>query len=59
MVHNGHHLPVTIPLGGVVQVTPGSRNENRLIDVEWQGKALMMFAVDIRERGELVDEDGN
>jgi hypothetical protein len=35
MVHNGQHLPLTVPAGGVVQVAAGRLNENRLVDVEW------------------------
>jgi hypothetical protein len=57
LVHNGQHLPLTVPLGGVVQVAAGRLNENQLVDVEWQGKPLMMFAVDLRDRGELVYGD--
>ena len=57
MVHNGQHLPLTVPVGSVVQVAAGRLNENRLVDVEWQGKPLKMFAADLRNRGELVDPD--
>jgi hypothetical protein len=57
--HAGQHLPLTVPLGGVVQVGVGPLNENRLVDVEWQGKPLMMFAADLRKRCELVEGDGD
>ena len=57
MVQNGQHLPLTVPVGGVVRVADGSLNENQLVDVEWQGKPLLMFAADLRDRGELVDGD--
>ena len=59
MNHAGHHLPLTVPLGGVVQVATGTLNGKRLVDVEWEGKPLMMFAVDLRERGEPVEGDEN
>ena len=57
MVHDGQHSSVTVPAGDIVQVTDGPLDENRLVEVEWEGKVLLMFAVDLRERGEPVDED--
>jgi hypothetical protein len=57
MVHDGQHSSVTVPAGDVVKVTSGPLDENRLVEVEWKGKVLLMFAIDLRERGEPVDED--
>jgi hypothetical protein len=54
MVHKGQQLPLTVPLGGVVQVA-GQLNGNKLVDVEWEGKPLRMFAMDLRKRAEPVD----
>ena len=46
-----------IPLGAVVKVIEGPLDGNRLVDVDWEGKTVMMFTMDIRERCErLVDE---
>jgi hypothetical protein len=56
MVHDGQHSSVTVSAGAVVQVTAGL-DENRLVEVEWEGKVLLMFAIDLRDRGEPVDED--
>jgi len=56
---DGQHSPVTVPAGSIVEVVAGPLDGNRLIDVEWEGKTLMMFTIDIRERGELLDGDGN
>jgi len=58
MDHDGHRLPVTIPVGGVVLVVAGLPHEDRLVDVEWEGKRLLMFAVDLRDRGELAEGAG-
>ena len=33
----------------------GPLDGHKLVDVEWEGKRVMMFALDLRERGELVD----
>jgi hypothetical protein len=51
---DGHRLPVMVPANSIVQVTAGRLDGNRLVDVEWEGKTLMMFTIDLRERGELV-----
>jgi len=46
-------IPVTIPQGGTVEVEV-ELNGNRLVDVRWEGKMVMMFTIDIQTRGELV-----
>jgi hypothetical protein len=32
----------------------GPLDGTRLVDVEWDGEAVMMFTVDLRERGTLI-----
>ena len=59
MNHEGQRFRMTIPLDDVVQVIAGPLDEDWLLDVEWKGKALTMFANDLREHGELVGEVGN
>jgi hypothetical protein len=51
---NGKRIPVTIPKGAVVKVVNGPLDGTRLVDVEWDGEAVMMFTIDLRERGTLV-----
>ncbi|HEY6390085.1 MAG TPA: hypothetical protein VIX89_02335 [Bryobacteraceae bacterium] len=46
-----------IPLGAVLKVIDGPLYGNRLIDVEWEGRTVMMFTTDIRERCEQLDDD--
>ena len=46
-------IPITIPEGGTVEVVV-ELNGNRLVDVTWEGKTVLMFTIDIRTRGELV-----
>jgi len=48
--HDGQNYPTTIPNGAVVKVLAGPLDGNRLVDVMWGGKAVMMFTTDIRER---------
>lgn len=50
---DGQRFPMTIPRGGIVLVIAWNHDDNHLLDVEWEGKAMQMFAVDLRERGEL------
>ena len=45
-----HKIPITIPQGATVEVL-AEMNGNRLIDVIWEGKTVMMFTIDLRNRG--------
>jgi hypothetical protein len=45
-----HRIPVTIPSGATLMVVNGDVNGNRFVDVEWEGKTLTMFGVDLRSR---------
>ena len=52
---NGERIAVQILKDAVVEVTSGPRpDDERMVDVVWEGKALAMFAQDIRDRGEQV-----
>ena len=45
-----------IPKEGVVTVVSEEPiNGGRMVDVTWGGKTLMIFAQDLRDRGELVN----
>jgi len=46
-----------IPPGAVLKVIDGPLYGNRLIDVEWDGRTVMMFTTDIRERCEQLDDE--
>ena len=54
MTVDGQKIPVTIPLGGTVEVINTDINGNRLVDVTWEGRTVIMFTTDLRERGEVV-----
>ena len=51
---DGQNRPISIPSGAVVKVTNGLLDGNRLVDVKWDGKTVMMFTTDIRERCEQL-----
>jgi hypothetical protein len=48
-------IPVMIPKGAEVEILDGPLNGNRLMDVRWDGKTVMVFTNDVRDRGERVD----
>jgi hypothetical protein len=51
---NGKRIPVTVPKGAIAKLVNGPLDGTRLVDVEWDGEAVMMFTVDLRERGTLI-----
>jgi len=53
------HIPLMIPKGGEVEVLDGPLNGNRLVDVSWDGKTVMVFTNDIRDRGVRLDTVGS
>ena len=46
----------TVPVGAIVSISEDPREGDRLIDVIWNGKRYVMFAQDLRDRGEPVDQ---
>ena len=52
----GKRIPVTVLKNAIVVVKAGPLDGTRLIDVEWDGELVMMFTVDLRERGPLINE---
>ena len=51
---NGQRRAVMIPEGATVRVIRQSHSEDRMIDVDWEGRAFAVFAVDLAERGKEV-----
>jgi hypothetical protein len=52
---NGERIAVQILKDAIAEVTSGPRpDDQRMVDVVWEGKTLTMFAQDIRDRGEEV-----
>ena len=47
-------VAISIPAGTVLNVPGGLVNNVGLVEVEWDGKCIHIFAVDLRDRGELV-----
>ncbi|HEY7336234.1 MAG TPA: hypothetical protein VH639_15195 [Bryobacteraceae bacterium] len=48
---DGNRVAVTIPAGNIVKVVAGPSDGDRLVDVLWNGRTLVMFAIDLKQRG--------
>ena len=47
---DGHHVARTVPVGALITVTDGKPFDGeRLTEVEWNGRIVMMFTHDLRE----------
>jgi hypothetical protein len=42
---------VQIPLGSVIKVLTGEENQERMVDVDWDGTIVKLFVQDIQVRG--------
>ena len=51
---DGERTATMVPQGAVVTVQDVPLDGNRLVDVLWDGKLMMMFAIDLKQRGTLV-----
>lgn len=51
-----HREAVQVPANEIVVVTSGPRHANsRMLDVLWNGRALLMFVEDVQARGRELD----
>ena len=51
---NQRGVAVTIPCNAIVTVVNGPLDSNGMVEVMWDGKVVMLFVKDLRERGELM-----
>jgi hypothetical protein len=51
-------VAISIPAGTVLKVPDGFANSSGFVDVEWNGKSVQVFAVDLRDRGQLFKVRG-
>ena len=54
-LEDGRHVTHMIPKGSIVVVESENINGNRLLEVIWAEKKVMMFTQDIRSRGKKLD----
>jgi len=48
-------LANTIPVGAIIEVPIPPQEGNRLVDVIWEGKEVMMFVNDLNNRSEKIE----
>jgi len=53
---DGRHVAHTVPEGAVIRVDSAAFDGDKLVDVTWDGKKVMMFTQDLRSRAEAVTE---
>jgi hypothetical protein len=55
-VHRTATRPVAvyIPSGTVLKVINGAADADGFVQAEWDGESVQIFAVDLRERGEII-----
>jgi hypothetical protein len=49
---NGAHVARMVPAGSVINVDGAAFDGEKLVNVTWEGKSVMMFAQDLRARAE-------
>jgi hypothetical protein len=48
-------IAITIPEGETIEVLRGpSPNDMRMVDIEWNGKELVVFLADVHDHGEYI-----
>ena len=46
--NNGHHEAITIPVGAIVDLDGKKFNGDRLMDVVWDHRLVLMFTEDLK-----------
>ena len=50
-IRDGKRVAVTIPAGAIFKVISDPRHGESMVDVLWEGRTYVMFAIDVTERG--------
>jgi hypothetical protein len=50
-LEGGRHVARTLPKGALVKIESETFNGNKLVEVLFEGKVVMMFTQDLRSRG--------
>lgn len=53
-----HHVADLVPVGAIVRVDSSAFDGDKLVEVIWDGRSVMMFTQDLRRRAEAVDRTG-
>jgi hypothetical protein len=55
-VHQEHTrlVAISVPAGAVLRVPNDFANSSGFVQVDWDGISVQLFAVDLRDRGQLI-----
>ena len=56
---DGARAPITIPQNATVRAGQPLEGRATLIEVHWEGRSLLMFIVDLQQRGTPVQSAGH
>jgi hypothetical protein len=54
---DGRHIARTVPTGAFITIDSAAFDGNKLADVTWDDKKVMMFTQDLRARAKRAPED--
>ena len=54
-LEDGRHVAHLVPEGSLISTDGKPFNGNRLMEVTWADKVVMMFTQDLRTRGKKID----
>ncbi len=52
---DGRGVAYTVSVGAIVELRDGPLDGDKLVEVMWNGKPVMMFTQDLRLRAERID----
>ena len=52
---DGRHVANTVPAGAIIETDSAAFEGEKLVEVVWDGKRVMMFTQDVRKRAESVN----
>ena len=52
---DGHHIVHLVPAGAIITADSVAFDDDKLVDVTWDRRKLVMFTEDLRSRTELVE----
>lgn len=55
-IFSATRLATAVPEGSIIEIPTAPLRDARLIDVIWDGKPMLMFIQDLRERSEIVSD---
>ena len=55
-IYSATRMATAIPEGSIIEIPAAPPQDARMVDVVWDGRAMLMFVQDLRERSEIVSD---